>query len=161
MCGEGMKIQNQMEALDRMLDEAIALAIEDTSGGWDKIDKELLPMIVIYPVHNTVAKKIIFMYQRPEGSVRDLAATITAELNVKEVLPDTLPELKAYTTSGIYDEHKYARFRATIATIKHDWYQPIHVIKMKGTLNDIIKTETGSLADLANEYLTKIGETNG
>jgi hypothetical protein len=141
--------------LEVIVNDAICLAMGDTDEGWERIDKKLLPQILAYKYHNTIAGIAVEMYQHAQGPVRDLAATLTAKLRLDEIQDETFDELKRYTLKGIKDEHKYARFRATIATIEHRWYEQRYVNKMKETLIDIVETEP-SLAKLANSYLKKI-----
>jgi len=152
MCGEGNRIIVQRTGLEKEVDEAVKCAVEDTEKSWEKIDTDLLLNILSYPNHNLVAKKAIYMYQRPEGPVRDLAATVTAKLNLEKIQPATLDELKSYTVSGICDEHKYARFRATIAAIEHKWYSESHVPILKDTLNSMAEGESKGIVKLAAEY---------
>jgi hypothetical protein len=141
--------------LERIVTNAVAFSVEDTAESWEMIDKELLPQILAYKYHNTIAEKAIEMYQQTRGPVRDLAATITAELRIHEIRKMTLDELRAYTLKGINDRYKYARFRATVATIKHSWYEQKHVNKMKETLSEIVE-EGGDIGKLAKDYLSKL-----
>jgi hypothetical protein len=152
MCYAINAARNHLESL---LADAVSLAIEDTNEGWKKIDKKLLPQILAYGYHNTIAGMAIEMYQHTQGPVRDLAATLTAELRIDETQEKTLGELKKYTLKGIKDEHKYARFRATVATIKHSWYEQRHVNKMKDNLSEIVE-EGGDIGKLAKDYLSKL-----
>lgn len=141
--------------LERIVTNAVAFSVEDTAESWEMIDKELLPQILAYKYHNTIAEKAIEMYQQTQGPVRDLAGTLTAEIRIGELEAKMLAELKSYTLKGINDKHKYARFRATVATIKHNWYEQKHVNKMKETLSEIIE-EGGDIGKLAKKYLSKL-----
>jgi hypothetical protein len=152
MCYAINAARNHLESL---LADAINLAKEDTTEGWKEIDKKLLPQILAYGYHNTIAKMAIDMYQHAQGSVRDLAATVTAKLRIDEVQENTFDELKAYTLRGLSDKHKYARFRATVATIKHGWYEQKHVSKMHENLSEIVE-EGEDIGKLAKKYLSKL-----
>ena len=158
MCGEGRRIGQERSLIENMMNRAKLEAVLDTDESWNKIERTILPGIISYPDHNVLSLGIIDMYKCKDGPVRDLAATITAELKIDTLRKNILDEVKSYTITGIEDEHKYARFRATIATIKHGWNEPEHYIRMGETLCEIINTESGDLVDLANEYLRKISD---
>jgi len=142
--------------LEVIVNDAICRAMEDTDESWERVDKKLLPQMLAYKYHNTIAGIAVEMYQHAQGPVRDLAATLTAELRIDEIQDSTLDKLEWYTRRGINDEHKYARFRATVAIIKHGWYEKRHLQAMKNNLEEVIGTESGKIAKLANSYLKKI-----
>ena len=122
MCGEGMRIGQERSLIENMMNRAKLEAVIDTEDSWRKIETTMLPGILSYPDHNVLALGVIDMYKCKDGPVRDLAGTITAELKIDTLRKNILKDVKNYTIKGIEDEHKYARFRAIIATIKHGWH---------------------------------------
>jgi hypothetical protein len=118
---------------------------------WEEVDKRIKE-IRRYDV-SEVVDIVQYLFQDEDGNIRDLAGTIVTELELKYLPQEKQQSVKELLRKGIRDEHPYAKFRATIAAIKHRLYEKEDVYIMKDTLKKIQEEE---LRELAAFYLKKL-----
>jgi hypothetical protein len=110
------------------------------------------------------------LLKNEDGNVRDLAASCLSSLSMykimkelpdhtlKIILKDKLKHLQKFmlTTEkrGIFDEHPYAKFRSTLATIDYNWLDEGSWTRTaKPTLEKFKKEK--DLEKIADEYLER------
>lgn len=144
-----------MVKLKELIEKAKNHAIKGTEEDWNIIDYELLPEVIKYD-HSEVADYVLYLLDDENGDVRDLAGTITAKLE-KDSLPYEKREaIRLKLKKRIDDEYPYARFRATVAIIKHEMYDSDDIEKMKKTLEEMEKDENPDVRIIATESLKKL-----
>jgi len=144
-----------MTELKKLIEMAKEYAIKNN---WEVIDKKIIPEILKYD-HFQVADYLAYLFNDESGDVRDLAGTITAELEMDNLPYEKREEIKSFIQKGIKDPHPYARFRSTVAAIKHNMYDSKDLELMRETLESIEKNEEDeTIKALASNSLKKLSK---
>lgn len=152
----GKKSIKKENAFKKDLKEAIKRA---KKGDWNWVDEVF--MQTEYGITSVSLYNILEPYFNDEsGDVRDLAYTKCIDIDKDKLGTKKWLGLRVKLNGGIDDPWIHARFRASVAAVKHGHYiycAELSQNRIKATLEYIAKTEH-DLEDMANEYLSKIGD---
>jgi len=141
--------------LEELITDLCAAAYKEE---WETVDGRVKE-ISLYnseKVFKKLQERALFVLT--DGNQRDLAYTIVAELDVKSLSKASRTELNKAVRDGVKDPWIYARFRASIAAVKYEFYIEYGKNEQKmivSTLGYIVETEP-DLAELAKTYLSKL-----
>jgi len=125
-------------------------------GEWEKVDNEVVPQVGTYKPEN-LAHELYGLFRSKNPDVRDLAGTLAAKVDVKQLSEKERLKLRGLLQKTLGDEHIYARFRASLALLELGLYEPKDVSVIEHTLREIKEKEKDlSLQGLAQKYLERL-----
>jgi HEAT repeat protein len=147
-------MQKIMAELKKLMDKAKQYAID---GKWDEIDTDIVPNIIKTYNHSEIADELMYLTTDENNDVRDLAFTITAQLEMDDIPKEKQLKIKYAIRKGLDDNHVYAQFRAAVAAVKHSMYEPNDIKKIREILDKRCKEEEDeTIRKIALEYLRKL-----